>query len=124
MKIVNNIQDAIPVLIGAVIHGDLVTVNALLDRFPALIELRDKRGRNLLMMSAYLSDSGMINYFVSYFVLINRKLNPNAVDEDGLNAMDWAILGGNEFALSLLTKVAQGENWSNEDEANDPDYGS
>ena len=52
MKIVNNIQEAIPVLIGAVIHGDLVTVNALLDRFPALIELRDKRGRNLLMMSA------------------------------------------------------------------------
>lgn len=109
MKIVNNIQDAIPVLIRAVIESDLVIVNALLDKFPQLIDLRDKRGRTLLMMAAYLADPSMVNYFVSFYVLANPKLNPNTVDEDGLNAYDWSVLSGNEFARSLLVKVMSAE---------------
>jgi ankyrin repeat protein len=105
MKIITNIQDAIPVLIKAIISADLTTVNALLDQFPPLIDLRDKRGRTLLMMVAYLSDPSMINYFVSFYVLANPKLDPNAVDQDGLNAYDWSVLSDNEFAQSLLIKV-------------------
>ena len=109
MKIVNNIQDAIPVLISAIIHGDLMTINALLERFPPLIELKDRRGRTLLMMASYLGDPSVINYFISFYVVTNPKLDPNAVDQDGLNAYDWSVLSGNEFARSLLVKLAQAD---------------
>lgn len=109
VKIVNNIQDAIPVMISAVISGDLVVVNALLDKFPRLIELKDKRGRTLLMMAAYLSDPSMVNYFISFYVIANQKMDPNVVDDDGLNAYDWSVLSGNEFARSLISKVMDQE---------------
>lgn len=105
MKIVNTINEAIPVLVVSVMQSDLPMVNALLDKFPKLIELRDKRGRTLLMMAAYLGDPSVINYLVSFFIIANPKLDPNAEDEDGLSAHDWAVLGGNEFARSLLLKV-------------------
>jgi len=105
MNKVNSIQEAIPVLILAVVNGDLSTINTLLDRFPRLIELRDKRGRTLLMMAAYLSDPTIMNYLVSFYVIANPSLDPNVEDEEGLNAHDWAVLGGNEFNRSLLIKV-------------------
>ncbi len=110
MKIVNNVQDAIPLLIKAIINADLTVVNALLEQFPQLIYLRDKRGRTLLMMAAYLSDPSMINYFVSFYVVANPELDPNAVDEDGLNAYDWSVFSENEFARSLLVRVMQAFN--------------
>lgn len=112
MKIVNNIQDAIPVMISSVISSDLVMVNALLDKFPRLIELKDRQGRTLLMMAAYLGDPSMVNYFISFFVIASQRLDPNAVDHDGLNAYDWSVLSGNEFARSLLSKVMDQEDLS------------
>jgi hypothetical protein len=33
-------------------------------------------------------------------------LDPELVDEDGLNAYDWAVLGGNDFARSLIMKIS------------------
>ena len=105
MNKVNSIQEAIPVLVVAVVNGDLPMVNTLLDKFPRLIELRDKRGRTLLMMAAYLSDPSIMNYLVSFYIIANPLIDPNVTDEDGLNAYDWAVLGGNEFNRSLLLKV-------------------
>jgi len=105
MNEVNNIQEAIPVLVLAVARGDLPTLNTLLDKFPKLIELRDRRGRTLLMMAAYLSDPAVINYLISFYVIANPIMDPNVEDEDGFNAHDWAVLGGNEFSRSLLIKV-------------------
>ncbi len=109
MNKVNSIQEAIPVLVMAVVNGDLPTVNALLDKFPKLADLRDKRGRTLLMMAAYLSDPSIMNYLVSFYVIANPIIDPNVEDEDGLNAHDWAVLGGNEFSRSLLMKVMDTE---------------
>lgn len=105
MKIINSVQDAIPVMIAAIIHGDVTTVNALLDKFPVLIDLKDKSGRNLIMMAAYSGDPGIVNYLVSFYVLATPQLDITAVDGNGLNAYDWAVLGGNEFARSLISKV-------------------
>ena len=100
---INTIQDAIPLMIAALINRDLVTVNALLDKFPRLIDMRDRTGRNLLMLASYLSDASIVNYFLSFYVILDQKLDPNATDNDGLNAYDWAVLGGNELARSLLS---------------------
>jgi ankyrin repeat protein len=102
---VKSIRDAIPVMIASLTENNLFVVNALLDKFPRLIEMRDTSGRNLLMLACYLSDPSIVNYFLSFYVIANQRLDPNAVDDDGLNAHDWAVLGGNEFARSLMAKV-------------------
>ena len=41
--------------------------------------------------------------------IANPIIDPNVEDEDGLNAHDWAVLGGNEFSRSLLIKVMDTE---------------
>ena len=108
---VKSIQDAIPVMISALVNNDLMAVNSLLDKFPRLIDMRDRSGRNLLMLSCYLSNPSMVNYFLSFYVIASHKLDPNAIDNDGLNAYDWAVLGGNEFARSLMSKVMDQEDY-------------
>jgi ankyrin repeat protein len=105
MKIVNNIQEAIPLMISATINSDLVLMNALLDKFPKLIVMRNKRGHNLLMMAAYYSQPHIMNYLISLYVIANPMINPNDKDNDELTAYDWAVLAGNEFARSILSKV-------------------
>jgi ankyrin repeat protein len=105
MNKVNSITEAIPKLIMALFSGDLPMVGVLLDTFPRLLELRDRRGRTLLMMAAYIGNPTIINYLISFYVIANPILDPNVEDEDGLNAHDWAVLGGSEFSRSLLIKV-------------------
>lgn len=109
MKTVNNIQEAIPVLIQAVVTSDLVLANTLLDRFPQLIGIRDKQDRNLLMMACYYSNPNMVSYLVSFHVITTQNIDPTVLDKDELSAYDWAVLSGNEFARSLLLKLVDGE---------------
>ena len=105
MKIANNIQEAIPMMISAVVSSDLIMLNALLDKFPKLIALKNKQDQNLLMLAAYFSEPSVFNYLVSVFVIANPCLDPEEVDNDNLTAYDWAVLGGNEFACSLLSNI-------------------
>jgi ankyrin repeat protein len=105
MKIVNNIQEAIPLMINAIVSSDLVLMNALLDKFPKLIAMRNKSGHNLLMMAAYYSQPNIVNYLISFYVIANPMIDPEEKDNDELTAYDWAVLAGNEFARSLLSKV-------------------
>ena len=105
MKLVNNIKEAVPFVIGALLGEDLVLVNALLDKFPRLLELKDKSNRNILMMAAYSSKPNIMSYLIAFHVIANPNLDPEAVDDEELTAYDWAVLGGNEFARSLITKV-------------------
>lgn len=121
---VNNIQEAIPVFINALLTDNLLAVNNLLDKFPKLILLKDKRNRNVLMMTVYgrpiafpknndqapvyvdtAQNHNVISYLVSFYVIANPKIDINHQDDDGLTAYDWAVLGGNDFAVSLLTKL-------------------
>lgn len=106
MKIVNTLKEAIPVMIEALVSGDLVLVDNLLVKYPRLIELRDKQGRTLLMIVAYLGSPGIVNYFISFHVIATQNIDIEAVDDDELNAYDWAVLGGNEFAVSLISRIA------------------
>ena len=106
MKIINNIEDAIPVFISAIVGDNLFAVNALLDKFPKLIELKDKRSRNVLMVACYAGKPTIVSYLISFYVIANPMLDPDTVDEDGLNAHDWAVLGGNDFARSLISKIS------------------
>jgi ankyrin repeat protein len=106
MKIINNIEDAIPVFISAVVTDNLFAVNALLDKFPKLIELKDKRNRNVLMVACYAGKPTIVSYLISFYVIANPMLDPDVPDDDGLNAYDWAVLGGNDFARSLIAKVS------------------
>ena len=69
MKIVNTLKEAIPVMIEALVRGDLDLVDNLLVKYPRLIELRDKQGRTLLMIVAYLGSPGIVNYFISFHVI-------------------------------------------------------
>jgi len=105
MKIVSNIKEAVPLFIGALLGEDLVLLNRLLDRFPRLLELKDKGNRNILMMAAYYSKPNIVSYLIAFHVIANPTLDPEAVDDDELTAYDWAVLGGNEFARSLIGKV-------------------
>lgn len=122
------IQQAIPVFIKAVILDDLVAVNKLLDAYPKLVQLKDSRDRNILMMAIYGiphtvkkliptskgfqtagSTHNVLNYLISFYVIANDVLDIDAVDADGLNAYDWAVLAGNEFAISLLNKLKESD---------------
>jgi len=105
MKIVNNIQEAIPLMIKSVVTSDLVLMNTLLDKFPKLITMKNKSGHNLLMLAAYYSHPNIINYLISFHVIANPSIDPDEKDNDELTAYDWAVLSGNEFARSLLSKV-------------------
>lgn len=119
---VNNIQEAIPLFISGLLSDNLIAINNLLDRFPKLIHLKDKRNRNVLMMAIYgkpmhakagvlenAQNHNVISYLISFYVVAQDKLNINHVDDDGLNAYDWAVLSGNEFARSLIAKLAESD---------------
>lgn len=119
---VNNIQQAIPMFIGALLSDDLISVNSLLDRFPKLIHLKDKRNRNVLMMAIYgkpmhsktratenAQNHNIISYLISFYVVAYDKLDLYHEDDDGLNAYDWAVLSGNEFARSLISKIMESD---------------
>jgi len=110
MKIINNIQEAIPLMIKSVVTNDLVLMNTLLDRFPKLIALQNKRGHNLLMLAAYYSHPNILNYLISFHVIANPSINPDEKDNDDFTAYDWAVWSGNEFARSLLSKVMGNRN--------------
>jgi len=92
-------------MISSVVSSDLVMLNALLDKFPRLLTIKNKQGQNLLMLAAYYSQPSIFNYLVSVFVIANPCLDPDEVDNEDLTAYDWAVLGGNEFACSLLSKI-------------------
>lgn len=119
---VNNIQQAIPLFISGLLSDNLIAINNLLDRFPKLIHLKDKRNRNVLMMAIYgkpmhakigaidnAQNHNVISYLISFYVVAQDKLDINHVDDDGLNAYDWAVLSGNEFARSLIAKLAESD---------------
>ena len=119
---VNNIQQAIPMFIGALLSDDIISVNTLLDKFPKLIHLKDKRNRNVLMMAIYgkphhskskatenAQNHNIISYLISFYVVAYDKLNLYDEDDDGLNAYDWAVLSGNEFARSLISKIMESD---------------
>jgi ankyrin repeat protein len=119
---VNNIQEAIPLFISSLISDNLIAVNNLLDRFPKLINLKDKRNRNVLMMAIYgkplhskmsvaenAQNHNVVSYLLSFYVMAQDKLDINHVDDDGLNAYDWAVLSGNEFARSLISKFMESD---------------
>lgn len=134
MPSVHNIQEAIPVFITALLTDNVFLVNNLLDKFPKLILLKDKRNRNVLMMSVYGKPSVMpkddtvhmsiipetsknhnvISYLISFYVIANPKLDVHHQDDDGLTAYDWAVLGGNEFAVSLISKLTANDSDGNE----------
>lgn len=107
-----DINDYVPRFVEAVLAGDLQTVDALIDKFPRLLKIRDKSGRNLLMMAAYKGDPHMMNYLVAFHVMQSDTLDIEAEDSEGLTAFDWAVLGGSEFAQSLLTKAANSDDWT------------
>jgi hypothetical protein len=119
---VNNIQEAIPLFIGALLSDNLIAINNLLDRFPKLIHLKDKKNRNVLMMAIYgkpihaktrvtenAQNHNVISYLISFFVVAQGKLDIEHEDDDGLNAYDWAVLSGNEFARSLISKLMESD---------------
>lgn len=119
---VNNIQQAIPMFIGALLSDDLISLNRLLDKFPKLIHLKDKRNRNVLMMAIYgkplhaknnivenSQNHNTISYLISFYVVAYDKLDIYQEDDDGLNAYDWAVLSGNEFARSLISKIMKSD---------------
>jgi len=129
LPMVNNIQEAIPVFINALLNDNLLMVNSLLEKFPKLIQLKDKRNRNVLMMAIYgkpqvyvpgkegfilnpAQNHNVISYLISFYVIANAKLDLEQEDDDGINAYDWAVLAGNDFARSLISKLidADGEN--------------
>lgn len=107
--IANKIQEAIPLLVQAIVGSNIQQANLLIDRFPRLLEIKDKGGRSLFMMAAYLSDANMINYMVSFYVLNDHRIDLHEVDNDGLNAYDWAVLGNNEFARRVILKLIDSE---------------
>ena len=109
MNITNKIQEAIPLLVQAIVHSNIEQANVLIERFPRLTEIKDKGGRSLFMMVAYLSDPNMINYMVSFYVINDPRIDLNEVDNDGLNAYDWAVLGNNEFARRVILKLIDSE---------------
>ena len=96
-------------MVRTLVDGDLVTANMLLERFPKLLSLRDKQGRNLLMHAAYYGDPNILSYLVSFYVIANPVLDPAAVDNEGFTAYDWAVLGNNGFGASLILKVINPE---------------
>lgn len=119
---VNNIQQAIPLFISGLLSDNLIAINNLLDRFPKLIHLKDKRNRNVLMMAIYgkplhaktgtvenAQNHNVISYLISFYVVAQNKIDLNDIDDDGLNAYDWAVLSGNEFARSLIAKLGESD---------------
>lgn len=122
LPMVNNIQEAIPIFVKALVTDNVLAVNGLLEKFPKLILLKDKRNRNILMMAIYgpplpfvtgqenlptvrFYNQTVISYLISFYVIASPKINLNDEDDDGLNAYDWAVLSGNEFAISLMNKL-------------------
>jgi len=132
---VHNVQEAIPVFIAALLSDNVFLVNNLLDKFPKLIQLKDKRNRNVLMMAVYgkpaipkdnqvnvqlsalalepSKNHNVISYLISFYVIASPKLDIYQEDEDGFTAYDWAVLGGNEFAVSLISKLTANDGYGN-----------
>ena len=107
--IANKIQEAIPLLVQAIVGSNIQQANLLIDKFPRLLDIKDKGGRSLFMMAAYLSDSNKINYMASFYIINDPRINIHEVDYDGLNAYDWAVLGNNEFARRVILKLIDAE---------------
>lgn len=51
----------------------------------------------------------VISYLISFYVVAQDKLDILEVDDDGLNAYDWAVISGNEFARSLISKLVESD---------------
>jgi hypothetical protein len=130
----NNINEAIPLFLKALLSDNVITVDILLKRFPNLIKLLDKNNRNVLMLTVYgrpgyfdknnqfvppIHNNAVIGYLMAFwvennplpppgeYIPVNDHININAVDNDYLTALDWAILSKNDFAISLIEKFTK-----------------
>ena len=107
-----SIKSVIPSLVSSLLLGDLITLNGLLDQFPKLINIKDPQGRNILMKAAYsgATQPHIISYLIAFYVIANPIIKLDAMDDNGFTAYDWAVLGNNGFAVSLISKLNKREN--------------
>ena len=69
-------------------------------KFPGLVDMRDEQGKSVLIYAAYGKGHALLRYLLS-----SPDVDPKAVDNEGLNAFDWAILSGNESGSTLIIRA-------------------